>query len=236
MAEDLFALGFDTLKGTLDRALKKIEAQADPDRAAVGVAAQGIALAASLMAREFTLVATNVPYLARGKQAEELRDYIADVHPAAKADLATAFVERCLEYCAAGGSTALVTPQNWLFLGSYKALREWLLRQVTWDVVAKLGPAAFEDMNWWAANTMLLDPNCSHQASRRTSSSLGLDVSGPRAPSRESDVAQTSNEIRSRSNQTQLANPDARIVLDQSYVMTRLLSEYADISQGNNDE
>ena len=129
--------------------------QADPDRAAVGVAAQGIALAASLMAREFTLVATNVPYLARGKQGDELRDYIEEVHPAAKADLATAFVERCLEYCSKGGTTALVTPQNWLFLGSYKALREWMLRQVTWDVVAKLGPAAFEDMNWWAANTML---------------------------------------------------------------------------------
>ena len=31
------------------------------------------------MAREFTLVATNVPYLARGKQGEVLRDYIANV-------------------------------------------------------------------------------------------------------------------------------------------------------------
>ena len=28
------------------------------------------------MTREFTLVATNVPYLARGKQDETLRDYI----------------------------------------------------------------------------------------------------------------------------------------------------------------
>ena len=70
VTEDLFALGFDTLKGTVERALKKIEARDDPDRAALGVAAQGIALAASLMSREFTLVATNVPYLARGKQAE----------------------------------------------------------------------------------------------------------------------------------------------------------------------
>jgi hypothetical protein len=86
VAEDLFALGFDTLRGTLERALRKAETQADPDRTAVGVAAQGIALAASLMTREFTLVATNVPYLARGKQAEELRDYIADVHPAAAAN------------------------------------------------------------------------------------------------------------------------------------------------------
>ena len=75
VAEDLFALGFDTLKGTVDRALKKIEARDDPDRAALGVAAQGIALAASLMSRQFSLVATNVPYLARGKQTEKLREY-----------------------------------------------------------------------------------------------------------------------------------------------------------------
>ncbi len=136
--------------------MKKAEAQADPDRAAVGVAAQGIAFAASLMAREFTLVATNVPYLARGKQAEELRDYIADVYPAAKADLATAFVERCLEYCDSGGSTALVTPQNWLFLGSYKAFRECCLRQVTWNVVAKLGPGAFETISGEVVNVALL--------------------------------------------------------------------------------
>ncbi len=67
VAEDLFALGFDTLKGTVERALKKIEARDDPDRAALGVAAQGIAMAASLMAREFTLVATNVAVLEEGQ-------------------------------------------------------------------------------------------------------------------------------------------------------------------------
>jgi hypothetical protein len=144
VTEDFFALGFDTLKGTVERALKKIEARGDPDRAALGVAAQWIALAATLMSRQFTLVATNVPYLARGKQAEELRKYIEDVHPVAKADLATVFLERCLAYCAPGGTTALVTPQNWLFLGSYKALREQLLRRVAWNAVAKLGENGFD--------------------------------------------------------------------------------------------
>jgi hypothetical protein len=77
VGDDLFALGFDALKGTLDRTLKKLEAQADPDRVAVGVAAQGIATAASLMVREFALVATNVPYLARGKQGDELSSRFA---------------------------------------------------------------------------------------------------------------------------------------------------------------
>ena len=71
VTEDLFALGFYTLKGTVERALKKIEARDDPDRAALGVAAQGIAMAASLYGpRSYTLVATNVPYLGRGKQGQ----------------------------------------------------------------------------------------------------------------------------------------------------------------------
>src|SRR5271157_3911317 len=145
VAEDLFSLGFDALKGTLDRALKKTETKGDPDRAAVGVAARGIALAASLMSQEFTLVATNVPYLARGKQDKVLRDYIEDVHPAAKADLATAFVERCLEYCRSGGTMALVTPQNWLLLTSYTAIRERLLKTLSWRSVVSLGEEA-----WWS--------------------------------------------------------------------------------------
>ena len=226
VAEDLFALGFDTLKGTVERALKKIETRDDPDRAALGVAAQGIALAASLMSREFTLVATNVPYLARGKQAA-LRDYLR-VHPAAKADLATAFVERCLEYCAEGGSTALVTPQNWLFLGSYKTLREWMLRQVTWNVVAKLGPAAFEDMNWWAANTMLsihtaTEPEDGHEL-------VGLEASGPRAVAEKAACLRT-NRLQSTLQSDQLRNPNA-VVSFASYLGESLLSKYVTVYQG----
>jgi hypothetical protein len=143
VTEDLFALGFDTLRGTVERALKKIEARDDPDRAALGVAAQGVALAASLMSREFTLVATNVPYLARGKQADALRHYIAVVHPDAKADLATAFVERCQDYCAKGGSLALVSPQNWWYLGSYAKFRRSFLKEFSWHVVASLSEEAW---------------------------------------------------------------------------------------------
>ena len=66
------------------------------------------------------------------------------MHPAAKADLATAFVERCLEYCAKGGSTALVTPQNWLFLGLQGAPRMDAEASDVERGRAKLGPGAFE--------------------------------------------------------------------------------------------
>ena len=43
-------------------------------------------------------------------------------YPEAKNDLATVFLERCLDFCATGGTASLVLPQNWLFLTSYRKL------------------------------------------------------------------------------------------------------------------
>ena len=94
--------------------------------------------------RQYTLVTTNVPYLARGKQGDVLKDFIALRHEEAKADLATAFVERCRSFCHSGGSYAVVTPQNWLFLTSYLKFRQRMLREQSWCLVARLGERAFE--------------------------------------------------------------------------------------------
>ena len=111
------------------------------------LAAWGLAEAAELLAGRYHLVATNVPYLARGKQAERLKQFLASRHPTAKNDLATAFLERCLALCAAGGLASLVLPQNWLFLKSYSKLRKKLLRRETWRLLARLGPGAFETVS-----------------------------------------------------------------------------------------
>ena len=107
---DLLEAAFHELQPLLEKAL----AQETKDDTAheMAVTARGLAKAAEILAGQFTLVATNVPYLGRGKQDEVLQDYCERVHPEAKADLATCFVERCFGFCARGGSTALVTPQN----------------------------------------------------------------------------------------------------------------------------
>src|ERR1019366_2147221 len=110
----------------------------------LAVAARGVAHAAEILSRRFTLLVTNVPYLGRGKQNDVLTEYCERVHYEAKADLATCFVDRCVEFCAPGGSVALVTPQNWLFLSSYAALRERFITTLSWDLIAKLGSNAFQ--------------------------------------------------------------------------------------------
>jgi hypothetical protein len=142
--------------------------QASDEIRELAIAAKGVLTAGRTLGRRFTLVATNVPYLGRNKQNSDLKAYAEEFYPTGKADLATCFVERCLRFCDAGGTVGLVTPQNWTYLTTYKHLRERLLRYAEWNLVANLGPNAFQDMNWWAATTALVvltnsTPSTSHE-------------------------------------------------------------------------
>ena len=225
---DLFHSRFADLDELLKKALKKYGD--DADLASVGVAAQGITAAADLLARQYTLVVTNVPYLGRGKQGDVLKVYIETHYAIAKADLATAFVMRCLQLCATGGSTALVTPQNWLFLTSYKKLREELLKRQQWNLVARLGPKGFQtpmwDFNIQLGIISALKPADEHRMA-------GLDVADARTPTdkaeRLADRVPTPVQVVEQAGQ--LKNPDANISFaDGSDVLT--LATYASSFQG----
>lgn len=151
---DLLVAAFHELQPLLEKAL----AQETKDDTAheMAVTARGLAKAAEILAGQFTLVATNVPYLKGGSQDELLKDYCERVYPDAKTDLATCFVERGLEFCTKGGSVALVTPQSWLFMGTYRKLRLTLLKKTNWCSLARLGPHAFETIGGEVVNVALV--------------------------------------------------------------------------------
>ena len=79
---DLLEAAFRELQPLLKKAL----AQESQDDAAheMAVTAHGLAKAADILAGEFTLIATNVPYLGRPRQDEVLADYCDQVHPQGK--------------------------------------------------------------------------------------------------------------------------------------------------------
>ena len=202
----------------------------DVEQAERAVTAQGMARAAELLAGRYHLVITNVPYLARGKQDEKLRDFCDRHFVSAKNDLATVFLERCLGLCEEGGSASLVLPQNWLFLASYKNLRTKLLKSCTWQLLARLGPGAFETISGEVVKAILL------AVSRRNSDSAcslgdlsGLDVSSNHSASKKS-TALTNANIDEVPQSIQLRNPDSRILLEA--VTGELLETYAAAYQG----
>jgi len=183
-----------------------------PETRALGVAAQGIAKAADLLSRRYTLVATNVPYLQRGKQDPLLAGYLTKYHPEAKNDLATCFVQRCLALCPSEGTVALVTPQLWLFLTTYRKLRARLLVSATWHVAARLGRGAFKAISGEVVNVALLVIT---RASPEPGVQMtGLDAQAPRNPEEKAALLRD-GEVQLASQADQLANPDAGVTLGQ---------------------
>ena len=226
-------VGGTLLSASFERVLPHFEqailAERDESTTELAVAARGVAKAARILGERFTLIITNVPYLGRAKQVDALKDFCEAHHSDAKADLATCFLQRCLGWCNAGGTCAVVTPQNWLFLSGYKKLRASLLETHEWNFAVKLGPAAFQDMNFWAATTALI---CISRSEPRSDSDfIGIDVSAPRSPLGKSELLLACAPI-VLAQLSQLQNPDARVVFGETSD-TPLLSTIADYGKGS---
>ena len=223
---------WDELSSALEQALKQEQSE---EQREVAVVAQGLAKAATLLAGRYQWVITNVPYLARSKQHERLRDFCQRHYSAAKNDLANVFLERCLELCTDGGASSIVLPQNWLFLTSYKKFREKLLKNETWHLIARLGPGAFETISGEVVKAILI--TLSRGNSIREAGGLfgdgddgnlirGLDVSEPRTAAEKAAQLLTA-EMKSVEQARQLENPDARVTLEEEANLP-LLNKFAD--------
>ncbi len=154
-------VSWDELSTTLNTALEQETATEHNSEASLqsleaAVVAQGMAKAATMLAGQYQWVVTNVPYLARGKQDDTLRNYIEKNHSAGKSDLATAFLDRCIDFCVEGGSVSVVSPENWLFLNSYKNFREQIFTNETLRTVAMLGGGAFDTIRGQVVKAILL--------------------------------------------------------------------------------
>ena len=218
---DLYQSDFESVRASFAAALER-ERMGD-EQTEHAVAAQGMARAAELLAGRYHLVATNVPYLARGKQGEKLRAFCQRRHPDAKNDLATVFLERCLELCEERGTASLVLPQNWLFLTGYRKLREKLLKTETWRLLARLGPGAFETISGEVVKAVLLtlsrgrpavhpDGLFDDASEPESGTMYGLDVSESRTVG-EKAARLREAEVTGVEQARQLENPDARVAL-----------------------
>ena len=236
LKEDLFQRGYEAVRSLFAAVLA--QERTSDEQTERAVAAQGMARAAELLTGRYHIVVTNVPYLGRRKQGQALRRFCQEQYAAARNDLATVFLERCLKLCAEGGTVTLVLPQNWLFLTRYKKLREMLLKAETWHLLARLGPGAFKTISGEVVKAILLTlsrGNPSQRKSGRFSEGAragmmhGLDVSEFRTASEKAKQLVEAG-IEGVEQARQLANPDARVALQS--MSGELLEKYASANQG----
>lgn len=235
--ETLFEIKWEEINGLLKKALA---GEQDDDRAEMGVVAKGISKAASILADKYGFVVTNVPYLTRGKQNETLQKFCKKYYKEGKNDIATVFLDRCLEFCEKRGTTSIVLPQNWLFLTTYKKFREKLLKSDTWHLIARLGPGAFETISGEVVKAILISLSRGNVKSEHVGKFwedmsieliCGVDVSEFRAAAQKA-VGLLTTEIKSVVQAKQLKNPDAVVVFQEMKIGV-LLSKIATINYGS---
>ncbi|MCU0937002.1 MAG: BREX-6 system adenine-specific DNA-methyltransferase PglX, partial [Gammaproteobacteria bacterium] len=87
--------------------------------------AAGVRFVRMLREGTYDLVVGNPPYQGTAKMQDA--GYVRRHYPRGKADLYAAFLERGLQLARDGGTSALLTMRNWMFIKQYAELRGWLL-------------------------------------------------------------------------------------------------------------
>lgn len=224
VGDGLWGVDPDRLLTTLSTALAR-ETE-DPAAAVFGAAAEGTARAARLMSRRYCLVATNPPYLSRGKQAPTLKSFCDKHLRDARTNLCSSFVQ-LFSSPSRAQTAAFVISDSVLTLTAYTQLRRRLLTDCTWNFVARLGTQAFSTALYDAPIALLCISPARPDASHMLPSIDGATRSSPE------DVASALrfDSVIEMGQREQLENPDSRIVGRQRSSQT-LLATFARGFQG----
>jgi hypothetical protein len=221
-----FAADFETIQPYLAAILKA--EKADDETRERAIAAAGMVKAADLLAGDYTLVVTNVPYLGRNAHTEVLEAFADKYYRNARADLATIFIARSVNWLSQHSCLAVVSPQNWLFLKRYRKFRTEMLSGVRWRFCARLGDGAFDAIGGAVVQAALLVFSRDSVIDALTFD--GIDAGDRAGASAKAESLRSTDPICLGQRQ-QLKNPDARVVLAE-LSKHRLLSDYADAYQG----
>lgn len=184
------------IEGLLTKALTR---EASREEYHAGARAQGVAKAAQMLSDRYWFVVTNPPFLAVTKAGDDLKEFCNENHPEAKKDLATCFIERLRAFAKPGAEYALVSPQNWLFLGRDKKFRQKLLKEQRWLAVVRFGEGAFESSA--AAGAFTANLIFANRKPAADDAFFGLDASAPKAAAdkaallREASAAEAPEEV-----------------------------------------
>ncbi len=98
-----------------------------------------------IMSMKYNVVITNPPYMGIRGMNDKLADFLSEKFPVSKYDLFSVYMEVCLKYSEKFGMVSLINQHSWMFLSSFKELRQWLLSTSTFINMLHLGSKAFEE-------------------------------------------------------------------------------------------
>lgn len=105
------------------------------------------------LARKFTCVVANPPYMGSGSFSPFMSKWIKKNYADVKSDLCTCFIERGFDLVQKHGYSAMVTMQSWMFLGSFEKMRAKLIEQSSIVSMAHIGARGFDSIGGEVVST-----------------------------------------------------------------------------------
>jgi len=98
---------------------------------------------ARILSQKYDSVVTNPPYMGKNGMSEKLVEYTKTNYTTTKSDMSTIFMEKTLDMCKPNGYMAMINIPVWMFLSSYKKLRETLILSKTFINMLHFGRGVF---------------------------------------------------------------------------------------------
>jgi hypothetical protein len=115
----------------LSRHLETLEDGGDILKADTVEWAKRVVVQAAYLGPRYTVLVANPPYMGGGNMGALLADFARRSFPGSKNDLFSMFIERSFSLLTPFGYSAMVTMESWMFLKSFKDLRESIVQTRT---------------------------------------------------------------------------------------------------------
>lgn len=129
---------------TLDSIKKDIENDVDIFTSNTADKIQRIIDLFKSLARTFTVVVANPPYMGSKNMNSWMSAWIKENYPDAKSDLFSTFIARNLAFAKPNGELGFMTPYVWMFIGSYEKLRNVIINNKTITSLVQLEYSGFD--------------------------------------------------------------------------------------------
>jgi len=86
---------------------------------------------ANIIGQRYDIVCTNPPYMRRSNMSPKLQKYVDNYYDEVRTDLYSVFLIRGFKWLKPNGFNAMVTMQTWMFLSSFKKMREFIIQNKT---------------------------------------------------------------------------------------------------------
>jgi type II restriction/modification system DNA methylase subunit YeeA len=98
---------------------------------------------AKIMKGGYDIVVTNPPYMGKNGMTTKLASFGKKNYPYTKMDFSTMFMEKCVYFTKSSGYISMLNIPSWMFLSTYKDLREQLLKSTTFINLLHFGRGVF---------------------------------------------------------------------------------------------